>query len=286
MATQRLTNPHLYPDGWTPPEDEEMSAEAEAQFAKAMSESEDDLLIAVPLSDKVELPGGIYRPMSGDFVTELHVRELTGVDEERIARIDMKSTEMLMTTLVRLAVSDITIDDLTLDQMLIGDRDMILLGLRRVTYGNLIKQDEVSCPRCEEVIDIEIDLDKDVEIKKLASPELRTFEVELRGGHKARVRLATHGDMLSTKEKKHTIAEMNTLLLSRCVISIDNTALNDMAEDPLDTVRSLGSADRTLLIKTMSENQPGPLFGEVKVSCPECDFEAPFPIDLAELFRN
>jgi hypothetical protein len=46
------------------------------------------------------------------------------------------------------------------------------------------------------------------------------------------------------------------------------------------------SADRALLLEFLGESQPGPQWGEVKHSCPACEREFPFVVDVPTMFRG
>jgi hypothetical protein len=113
----------------------------------AMAEPTVEIDTVTPPSPEVILPGG-FVDLEGNVIRTVEVRELNGEDEEAIARSSTAS-KALNTILMRGAVSlgdrEITKDDF--DKLLTGDRESILLGIRKVTFGNEIDF-AVTCSGC------------------------------------------------------------------------------------------------------------------------------------------
>jgi hypothetical protein len=241
------------------------------------------------------LPGG-FLDDDGMVHTTVTVRELTGADEEALEAPLKASTgkinpydfyeQAIKRATVRIGTVT-TIDDDIVHRLLIGDRDYLMVCIRRATYGDIL-EGQVRCPSCGNSSDVTINLedDTDVEVKRLADGNKRTFTVPLRRGT-AEVRLATGGDQHELGEDMNrSLAEMNTLLLSKCVVSINGQSIYESALEPEEMVRSLGSADRRTLLNFLAENQPGPKLREVKVPCATCGVQVDAPIDMATLLRG
>ena len=93
----------------------------------------------IPPNDLVDLPGGIIR---ADVIRTAVVRELTGKDEEALARASQSLNPfhfvntLLECGVVRFGQEDESETRQLLKEALIGDRDALILGIRRATYGD------------------------------------------------------------------------------------------------------------------------------------------------------
>lgn len=251
-----------------------------AQYAqKAMEEPEPVITTRAPSESEVELPGGLIK--DGSLVTTAEVRELTGADEEAIAKAGSigKALNMLLQRgLTKLGLEDATKDDL--DSLLSGDRDTILLGIRRVTFGNTIPF-TVTCTYCRDEQKVEVDLTTDVPIKKLDNPENdRVWEVKTKLGTAV---VALPNGIVQKKLMEaidSTTAEVNTILLTGCIVSLDGSP-SVTSRIPL----ALSMGDRNAIIEQILDRNPGPRLGEVKKACRACGETMDLPLSLADLFR-
>lgn len=230
----------------------------------------------------IELPGGFYDPLDYQLVTTAEVRELTGADEEAIVKIT-EPGKALMTILEKATVSlgGKPADKETLSMLLAGDREALLLAIRRVTFGNEVELEAV-CSRCPELQTFVVDLEKDVEMKTLEDRiNDRRFILKLKVGQ-VKVALPT-GDTqnkLVNASNKNT-AELDTLLLSNCVLEINDVPVLGQAQ-----IRNLGIKDRRTILEEIAKRNPGPLLSEVKKACKTCGQEVELPLTLADLFRS
>lgn len=230
----------------------------------------------------IDLPGGFYDPLDDQLVTTAEVRELTGADEEAIVKIT-EPGKALMTILEKATVSlgGKPADKETLSMLLAGDREALLLAIRRVTFGNEVELEAV-CSRCPELQTFIVDLEKDVEIKTLEDRiNDRRFTLDLKVG-RVKVALPT-GDTqnkLVNASNKNT-AELDTLLLSNCVLEINDVPVLGQAQ-----IRNLGIKDRRSILEEIAKRNPGPLLSEVKKACKTCGQEVELPLTLADLFRS
>jgi hypothetical protein len=230
----------------------------------------------------IELPGGFYDPMEDSMVTTAEVRELTGADEEAIVRIS-EPGKALMTILEKATVTigGKPADKETLSMLLAGDREALLLGIRRVTFGNEIELETV-CDRCPELQTFVIDLTKDVKVKTLDDRIAdRRFVLDLKVG-KVKVSLPTGNTQLKLiNAPNKNAAELDTLLLSDCVQEINEVPVLGQAQ-----IRNLGIKDRRTILEEIAKRNPGPLLSEVKKACSKCGQEVELPLTLADLFRS
>lgn len=241
---------------------------------EAMSEPIPDL------SDDLIAINGL--PAAGQYkAASVHIRELTGADEEAVAR--SKTTTGLLRLLLERCVLSIgggpkpTADDL--DNLLIGDRDSILLGIWRATYGPEYET-AVICPQCAATTEMAFDLNTDIKVRKLEDPTVvRTVELR-RPGTYAKLRLVAVADQeAAVLVDGRTIPEMNTVTLARVV-----SELNGSPSLGEQTLRNLNSGDRQKLAKYLNDTAPGPRLGEVKAECPKCGRESDVVLNLASMF--
>jgi hypothetical protein len=256
-------------------------AVTEVQVEEAMGSVPTITIPSLP-DTNIDLPGGFYDPMEDQMVTTAEVRELTGADEEAIVKIT-EPGKALMTILEKATVSigGKPADKETLNMLLAGDREALLLGIRRVTFGNEIELEAV-CDRCPELQTFKIDLTKDVKVKVLDDRIAdRRFVLDLKVG-KVKVALPTGDTQLKliNASNKNT-AELDTLLLSDCVQEINDVPVLGQAQ-----IRNLGIKDRRTLLEEIANRNPGPLLSEVKKACGTCGQEVELPLTLADLFRS
>ena len=256
-------------------------AELVAQYAKkAMEEPERVIKTQAPSETEVILPGG-YLLANGNIVKTAEVRELNGEDEEAISKSGStaKSLNILLQRgLVKLGDKDATKEDL--DALLAGDRDAILIGIRKVTFGKTLAL-SIRCQSCSQDQVSEVDLDEDVPVKTLDNPIAdRVWEVETKKGT---VKLSLPNGVTQKKLMDNidkTSAELNTMLLAGCILSVNNAP-----SIGAQTALSLGMSERTDIVEDILSRNPGPRLGEVKKVCKACGEDIPLPLGLLDLFR-
>ena len=255
-------------------------AELVNKFAqKAMEEPEQTVVTRAPSDSDVKLPGGFIK--NGELITTAEVKELNGADEEAIARAGStgKSLQVLLQRgLYKLGINEVVKEDL--DTLLSGDRDAILLGIRCVTFGEDVVLD-VICPHCNDTHKTTINLVDDVPVRTLKDPiNDRAWYVETKLGM---AEVALPNGIVQRKLMENidkTSAEINTLLLSGCVVSLDGSPSLGAS-----TALSLGMSDRSKILDSILERNPGPRLGEVKKACKACGEDILLPLSLVDLFR-
>lgn len=263
-------------------EDPQDTASVAAKLAAATASPEPEMSSSSMTT--FDLPTGWVNP-DGILVKTARVRELNGYDEEHLARVDMqKNVAVFITELLAAGVEDLggskpTKD--TLREMLSGDRDALLLGVRRATYGDLVEF-KITCAVCDTESIINIELDKDIKIIYIDDPLVRKFEVPIGSGF-ATIKLldGKTQEAFSENVGKKTQAQINTILLANTVIAVNGIPTAGR-EDP---VKMLGMADRAKILKYLEEHQPGPQFGDIPVNCATCGEEYPITLGLPSLFR-
>jgi hypothetical protein len=248
--------------------------------------------IALPAGGNFSLPGGYV--LGSDYASvryDAEVRELTGADEEALTKARQAGIGKYISTLLSagaVSVGNESASPLLLSNLLLGDRDMLLMEIRRATYGDEIVWDQYSCPWCGEEFRLSVTLDE-IPVRRLDNPADRIFEVELRKGRKAHVRLPVGSDQEAILAVADRLSEpeQNTLLLSRVLISVveaDGTE-NAVTGNP-DFARALGVVDRKSILDAIENKQPGPQYNGVKFTHDSCGKEVPVFIQAGDLFQG
>lgn len=234
-----------------------------------------------PAQDRsVTLPGGVITP-TGDVITEISVRELTGRDEEAIAKCRTIG-KALLTVLERgvSAIGNRKPNETYLNGMLSGDRDFALLNIYSVTFGSEVQATRM-CGSCGETSSLTIDLDSDVSVKRLDNPQDRYFTVPTSRGP-ASVELPTGSvQKILFENADRNLAELSTLLLVNTVSDIGNTPVLGPRQ-----VQDLPIKDRRKIAEEISNRNPGPQMADIKKDCPKCGAEMEVAISIAGLFQS
>jgi hypothetical protein len=251
-------------------------------LTKALKEEPKEIApdIVLPSDTTVNLPGG-YVNAVGEVIKTAEVRELNGRDEEAIS----KATNLgkaIMTILNRgtVKIGDEQAEERLLDQLLIGDRDALLLGILKNTFGKNIEV-PAYCNGCTDEKIVQINIDEDIKFKILTDPvNDRIFTVK--GKSVDYVVKLPNGivqkEMINNMDK--TSAELTTIILENTVVKIGETPVYTKAQ-----VQTLSVSDRRVIVDEINHRAPGPQFDDVTVTCPSCESEVLVPINLGSLFR-
>jgi hypothetical protein len=246
--------------------------------AGAKDETPRNVEIKYPPKLTVSLPGGYITP-TGEVVREATVKELTGKDEEAIARVDTVG-KALLTILSRgtVAIGSEPASEELLDQLLVADRETILLGIYKATFGSTV---EINAWFDGESKPVEIDLEEEIEITELKDPVADREFVLTHRDTEFLVMLPTgivQKELFKNFDK--TTAELGTLLLENTVLSINGNRVYSKEQ-----VQELGLSDRAKISSEIAKRNPGPKFNPITVTDPETGAEAVIPINLGTLFR-
>jgi len=236
--------------------------------------------IVAPTNIEVSLPGG-YILFSGELARVAEVRELTGRDEEYIAKAGANNkvfSAILLRGTVKVGNESVTED--LLSRMLIGDREALLLGIFRATYGDTAKMGSW-CSKCGNQHIVGVDVQNDIKVRPLLDPvgdrnftvqgKRSTYDVTLpTGAAQARLLESTGA----------TTVEASNILLEETLLRIDGKPVLSRNQ-----ILDLGLADRATIIEAIEARTPGPIFDNVTVECPDCGGELQVVVDLAAMFR-
>lgn len=257
------------------------SNKANELAAQALSEPQEvaPATITSPANVLVTLPGGMLS--AGEVIKIAEVRELNGRDEEAIARTT--NPGRMFATIINRAVVSLgeqkPTEDL-LDRLLVGDRDAILIGIYRATFGNTSEQ-ATYCDGCKDYKTVSIDVVADIKQKVLVDPQTELSFTVKGKSHEYLVTLPnglTQKKLLSDPDMN--VAESMTTLLEQTVLEIDGKPVYSKSQ-----IQAMSLTDRRIIAEEISNRNPGPLFDPIKVTCPDCDSEVEVPISLGSMFR-
>lgn len=258
------------------------AAAANDLLAKALTEEPkvEPAKIIAPSQTQVVLPGG-YVTTAGEVFQTAEVRELNGKDEEAILRSGNDS-KVFNTILSRgvIMVGDQAASEATLDSMLVGDRDALLLGIYRATFGDTAEL-KGWCTSCGNPQDVSVDINSDIKTRVLVDPVNDTHFTVKGKRNEFLVALptgATQKKVMAVAE--NAPAEQLTALLEQTVVQIDGRPVLTKAQ-----VQELGLVDRRAIAAAINERNPGPQFDDLVVPCPDCEGEVQVPISIGALFR-
>lgn len=230
------------------------------------------------------LPGGYFH--DGFMHREVHLKPITGRDEEMLAEMDGAgeasfTTAILANCIKRLGNLDTVSADVTRN-MLIADRDFLLMKLYQLTFGDKVEA-TLTCSACDKKMDtefllsqidvVEKNLDSQVFVMEL-SPQAAYEDREGRNHESIEFRLPNGAD-LETMESVKNEADAVTNLLSRCVMRVGEKKMDE------SIARSLTSSAYKEIEEKMSQLAPG-VEMDMDFTCPECQhsFTTQFNIGL------
>lgn len=242
--------------------------------------AEKTVTITPPSDTRVDLPAGYITP-DGEVLRVAEVRELNGRDEEAIGKSGggAKAYSVILSR-ATVSIGGQPATEELLDSLLLGDRDALLLGIYKATFGHEAELPGI-CDSCEDIKLVQVDLNTSVETKVLVDPiEDRVFKVEGRN-HEYTVALPTgvaQKELIALGEK--SVGEKNTSLLKNTVLEIDGSPVIGKAQ-----IQDMGIMDRNTIATEIGSRLPGPQFEDITLSCPDCDGEVVVPFNLGALFR-
>ncbi|MGW3272787.1 T4 family baseplate hub assembly chaperone [Streptomyces kronopolitis] len=260
---------------------EEATAATQALLSEDRNSGEP--VINAPGESHLTLERGICR--EGTWYREAEVKELTGADEEAIAAVGSSSYKIFDTLLLRgvRTVGNEAMNRTLAAELLIGDRELLVMAIRRATFGNDLEFDGLPCANCEELVDLTVPLDA-IPATRLQDPEQIEFPVPLRRGATATVRLPTGDDQAAVLTiKDGNAAKQDSELLDRCVLRVQDASGTVTRRPP---ATSLSMSDRKTILQFLAETQPGPRYGDFSFVHETCGKEVSLPISLAILFRG
>lgn len=249
--------------------------------------------IAGPVPLMTEAPDCSLRLQRGLFVKGVHktdvlVRELTGADEETLAKAREPGDHY--DTVIALGVEKIDDFDLSelplaerqgyLRQLLIGERDQIFLAVVKATFGEE-KVIGFRCTTCAEDQEMTLLLSEDFKPKEVEDVTSEIFTFTTSKGQVLEYRLVTGDDQREAFQRKGaTTADQNTIILSRIITKLNG----GLVPDPVQFVRRMSMRDRAQLLDAVVSKQPVLNLG-VTTQCAACQSPQTLNLGWGDLFR-
>jgi len=254
--------------------------------------SQDIPVIADAPGDLITLPGGLF--YNGKVYTTAQVKELTGADEEALSKAMAANNGFhFMDTLLTRGVThigDLPATPEMLGNMLLGDRDELLIQIRVATYGEYFELEQWTCPHCNQQSDLKFSLARDIERIPLEDNDKYgepSFEIELRRGAKALVRFPTGADQKACSDPKWTSTERNSEMLRRCVKSITRTDGSVIHVQAFPgAIAEMNIPDRRKIVDAIGEKSPGPRYTFINFTHAECQKDVGLALSMLDLFRD
>lgn len=248
-------------------------------------------LMPDPSSMLVDLARGIRH--GGSYQTRAEVRELTGADEEILARTKRGVAGFVdyLDAFVALGTAKIGSYDLAsipfterrsiLGGLLTGDRERLILAIMQATYGDT-KTLSFTCGKCGAEGEVDLVFSEDLKIKDVEGLQTTlNYQYTTRKGEVIEYRLVTGTDFIEALNASvDNAAEQNTVLLSRCIVKVGD---QNLIVDPMKFARDLTIRDRQAILKSLVELQPG-VDTEVRLPCARCQDEQRITLGWADLF--
>jgi len=233
------------------------------------------------------LPRGLFH--SGIWERDVLCRELTGADEEQLAKATSSFT--YFNTVLALGVVSIGTFDLSahsvaerqffLNDLLIGEREQIFLKIVQVSFGNK-REVNFNCQACNVAQDVTLLLDTDFPPAEVENVDGTTFDYVTSKGDTLTYRAALGTDQEEIMEKKGlNSAEQNTLMLSRCITKRNG----ELLPDPLGFARNLSIRDRKRLLELLVARQPQ-IDLNITTTCAACGVQQMLGMGWGDFFRS
>lgn len=214
-----------------------------------------------------ELPCGFLAP-DGELITEVSVKEITGVEEEILNAKNLsggkKMTQVLGNCIVQLGqMVDKPILLRVARELTIGDRSFLMLAIRRVTLGDQFPFED-QCKACNVKSLFEVDLGQ-LETKKMPDPKKRVFDEKLPGsGATARFHVMTGKD-----EESMSKVDARDALSAAILVRLDSINGQPVT---MEIVKALSMRDRNHLRDRFDDVEGGVETG-LTLCCPACGEE-------------
>ena len=269
-----------------------------AEFVKEHTDKDADLAKAkevtagpVPLiqdsvDPHVDLPRGLM--YNGTWNTRAVVRELTGLDEEAMARVkEISEIYDIVLALGTVRIGEVDLESQTLpsrqgqlQQLLLGERDMLFVGIIRMTYGDR-KTMILTCPTCGERQELIVTLSEDFAVTEVADVMQTEFDFTTSKGDKIRLppgggrrpdRGAAAQGRLDGRAEQHP------------AVALHQVGQRRPRREPDGYARKLPLRDRHALLAALIEHQPS-VDMTVTVDCVACREEQTIALGWGDLFQ-
>ncbi|HVN06229.1 MAG TPA: hypothetical protein VMT86_17525 [Bryobacteraceae bacterium] len=220
------------------------------------------------LAITVNVPGGLLASENIERYERFEtagLRRLTGREEDWLANHRGRPGAIVASALLDACLVEVDGRAAPNDaarRLLAGDRDYLVLQLRRLTMGDAIHA-VAACPECGAKMDVNFDIASIPVDWRQGGPALHSMALE--GGRTVRFRLPTGADQESVAAL--SLEEAAAELFDRCV----------------EEAGALSGAEQDAVIDAMEKVAPGVNL-ELDLACPECSKSFLLPFDTTSFF--
>ena len=234
---------------------------------------------------RVLLPGGVL-DAAGRCHKAVRLRELDGRDEELLCAEYSSGARQVTVFLTRASAAiegyDGPIDEALVADMLVGDRDYLLLRLRQIEVGDEVHQ-VLRCPApaCAKKVDLDFSI-SELPVRRMERIE-DGYDLSLHVAEgaplAARSRLPSGADLEAVWPLLAVnAAEANTRLYSRLLQRVEGMPRLDE-----DALRAMPLRLRNQLAQFIASHAPGPDLA-IEIGCPHCGTDMSYRFDLTAFF--
>lgn len=245
-----------------------------------------------PPVDLVSLPSGgkVYPPESPLYMLDsIEIKAMTARDEDILTSRALIKKGIVLTTLMRSCITNRTIDP---DQLLVGDRNAIIVKIRVSAYGAEYNV-SVECPQCEESFDNAFDMSR-LPLKSLSAEPIQIGTNAFRftlpsSGREAIFKLLTGADATELERTSERLRKakgagapeenVTTRLHAQCVSLGGETDRTKLAQ----MIRNMPARDSRAWRRYMDEIAPGVDMTQ-SIVCPACGKESEVDVPLGTEF--
>ena len=240
--------------------------------------------------ETVTLPSqGLVYPLGHPLSNEkqVDIKCMTAKEEDLLTSRALIKNGTVISQLLRSCILNKSVDP---DDMLVGDRNAVLIAIRITGYGAEYKA-KIECPQCGEDYENEFSLSQ-LRVKPLtaqsAAPNENLFDFTLPGtGQRVQIRLLTGRDeaeisKISERKKKlqSQIDNNVTARLFSSIVSLNGeTDKNKISQ----AVNNMRASDSRALRRFIDDIEPGVQMKQT-VSCPHCVEESEVNVPLGISF--
>jgi hypothetical protein len=225
---------------------------------------------------EISLPGGLW--LGGAHHRQAELLPVAGADEVLLAEERSSPPARRVTRLLGRCVRRIgeleRVGEETVRALTVGDREALLLHLRRLTLGEAMPC-VLACPDCGEKLDLELQVG-DLLLPPYAETRPR-WEAVVEGRHRVHFRLPTGGDQEAAADcvDREGAEAAAALLLRHCVESVEDEEGRSVEDWPAAVARELPAR--------MAELDPQAEIS-LDLACPACGRRFSALFDTASYF--
>ena len=172
-----------------------------------------------------------------------------------------------------------------IEDLIIGDKNALVIGTRQAMYGNKYKVN-ITCPKCNEKIEVLIDLQKLGVFKVPEGVKSNNLEFKTEAGNTWKFHILTEGEMKmlqeeAKKKKKLRLGDGQVQMTARIELAIDGVNDSKDKREAIDIFRGISSIESQELRTAMLNMSPDiDLAHDYECENPHCDYEDYINIEL------